>query len=73
MSIQSFILVPEPYFNEPGYEQHRGTPYGDQKSLLYNANIFLATIQWAIIDQLKNTSPCFREVSQSHVCMLLKL
>lgn len=24
MSIQSLILVPEPYFNEPGYERARG-------------------------------------------------
>ncbi|CAH1128208.1 unnamed protein product [Ceutorhynchus assimilis] len=26
VSIQSLILVPEPYFNEPGYERARGTP-----------------------------------------------
>ena len=25
LSIQSLILVPEPYFNEPGYERSMGT------------------------------------------------
>ena len=62
MSIQSLILVPEPYFNEPGYEQYRGTPYGNQKSLAYNATIYVATVQWAMINQLRNSSPCFKEV-----------
>ena len=65
MSIQSLILVPEPFFNEPGYEQHRGTPYGDSKSLIYNADIFVATIQWAMIDNLRQPSPCFKQVSTS--------
>ena len=62
MSIQSLILVPDPYFNEPGYEQYRQTPYGDQKSLTYNANIYVATVQWAMVNQIRNPSPCFREV-----------
>ena len=62
MSIQSLVLVSDPYFNEPGYEQYQGTPYGDQKSLTYNANLYLATVQWAMLQQLQNPSPCFREV-----------
>lgn len=66
VSIQSLILVPEPYFNEPGYEQYRGTPYGDQKSLTYSANIQVATVQWAMVNQLRNPSPCFKEVSCGH-------
>ena len=65
VSIQSLILVPEPYFNEPGYEQYRGTPFGDQKSLAYNANIYASTVQWAMVDAIKNTSPCFKEVRHS--------
>jgi hypothetical protein len=28
MSIQALILVPDPFFNEPGYERNRGTPEG---------------------------------------------
>uniref|UniRef100_A0A1X7VLP9 UBC core domain-containing protein n=1 Tax=Amphimedon queenslandica TaxID=400682 RepID=A0A1X7VLP9_AMPQE len=66
VSIQSLILVPEPFFNEPGYEQHRGTPYGDSKSLIYNADIFVATIQWAMIDNLRQPSPCFKQIILKH-------
>jgi baculoviral IAP repeat-containing protein 6 len=72
VSIQSLVLVPDPYFNEPGYEQYRGTPYGDQKSLTYNANLYVATIQWAMIHQLQNPSPCFREVPNTRVVTELK-
>ena len=36
MSIQSLILVPEPYFNEPGYEQEIGTEPGEKHSAEYN-------------------------------------
>ena len=67
VSIQSLILVPEPYFNEPGYEQSRGTPYGDQKSLAYSSNISVATIQWAMINQIRNPTPCFKQVCM-YVC-----
>jgi baculoviral IAP repeat-containing protein 6 len=31
ISILGLIFVPEPYFNEPGYERARGTPAGDDK------------------------------------------
>ncbi|KAI5706957.1 hypothetical protein M8J75_012873 [Diaphorina citri] len=44
VSIQSLILVPEPYFNEPGYERSRGTVQGTQSSREYNANIAQATV-----------------------------
>jgi baculoviral IAP repeat-containing protein 6 len=36
VSIQSLILVPEPYFNEPGYEQEIGTETGRRHSNDYN-------------------------------------
>lgn len=36
VSIQSLILVPEPYFNEPGYEQEIGTEAGEKHSAEYN-------------------------------------
>lgn len=36
VSIQSLILVAEPYFNEPGYEQEIGTEQGDKHSSEYN-------------------------------------
>lgn len=62
VSIQSLILVSEPYFNEPGYERSRGTTSGAQSSQEYNANICQATAKWAMLDQIRNPCPCFKEV-----------
>ncbi|XP_029667356.1 baculoviral IAP repeat-containing protein 6-like [Formica exsecta] len=62
VSIQSLILVSEPYFNEPGYERSRGTSSGAQSSQEYNANICQATAKWAMLDQIRNPCPCFKEV-----------
>lgn len=45
VSIQSLILVSEPYFNEPGYERSRGTPAGTQSSKEYNASVCQATVR----------------------------
>lgn len=66
VSIQSLILVPEPYFNEPGYERSRGTPAGNQSSREYNANICQATVRWAMLEQILNPCPCFKDVIQAH-------
>lgn len=62
ISIQSLILVSEPYFNEPGLERSRGAPSGDKRSRDYNANIRQATVNLAMLEQIKNPSPCFKEV-----------
>ncbi|CAG2055043.1 unnamed protein product [Timema podura] len=66
VSIQSLILVPEPYFNEPGYERSRGTPSGNQSSREYNSNICQASVKWAMLEQIRNPCPCFKEVIQTH-------
>lgn len=60
--MQSLILVAEPYFNEPGYERSRGTPSGTQSSREYDGNIRQATVKWAMLEQIRNPSPCFKEV-----------
>lgn len=62
VSIQSLILVPEPYFNEPGYEQYRGSSYGNKRCLVYNGELYCNTMKWAIIEQIRNPDPCFKEV-----------
>lgn len=62
MSVQSLILVAEPYFNEPGYERSRGTPSGTQSSREYDGNIRQASVKWAMLEQMRNPSPCFKEV-----------
>lgn len=63
VSIQSLILVPEPYFNEPGFERSRGTPNGTHSSREYNSNIYQACVRWAMLEQIRNPSPCFKDVS----------
>lgn len=62
VSIQSLILVSDPYFNEPGYERLRGTMQGKINSGDYNANIRQATVKWAMLEQLRRPSSCFKEV-----------
>ncbi|XP_040554476.1 baculoviral IAP repeat-containing protein 6 isoform X8 [Gallus gallus] len=66
VSVQSLILVAEPYFNEPGYERSRGTPSGTQSSREYDGNIRQATVKWAMLEQIRNPSPCFKEVIHKH-------
>jgi len=62
VSIQSLILVSEPYFNEPGYERSRGTPSGTASSREYDANIRQATVKWAMLEMLRNPPACFKTV-----------
>uniref|UniRef100_A0A1I8IEM6 UBIQUITIN_CONJUGAT_2 domain-containing protein n=1 Tax=Macrostomum lignano TaxID=282301 RepID=A0A1I8IEM6_9PLAT len=66
VSIQSLILVSEPYFNEPGYERSRGTVSGTASCREYDANIRQATAKWAMLEQIKNPSPCFKDVVHAH-------
>jgi baculoviral IAP repeat-containing protein 6 len=66
VSIQSLILVSEPYFNEPGYERSRGTPAGTASSIEHDANIRQATIKWAMLEMIRKASPCFKEIVQKH-------
>ena len=57
MSVQALILVPDPFFNEPGYERNRGTPEGDRQSRSYNEAIREATVRYAMVEQLKKPPP----------------
>jgi baculoviral IAP repeat-containing protein 6 len=66
VSIQSLILVPEPYFNEPGYEQEIGTEAGEKHSAEYNLDIRINTIKHAMIGQLQNPSQGFEDVIKAH-------
>ncbi|CAF2055249.1 unnamed protein product [Rotaria magnacalcarata] len=66
VSIQSLIFVPEPYFNEPGYERTRGTATGTAQSLEYDANIRQATVRWAMLEQLRNPPACFADIVRRH-------
>jgi baculoviral IAP repeat-containing protein 6 len=60
------ILVPEPYFNEPGYASMVGSEKGKRCSKAYNDDILLYTISHAMIAQLKMPSPGFEDVIHAH-------
>ena len=66
MSIQALILVPDPYFNEPGYERTRGTPTGDKQSRMYNEALREGTIKHAMLDQLKKPPAELRDAVLTH-------
>jgi hypothetical protein len=54
VSIQSLILVPDPYFNEPGWQAYKGTPQGDRGDASYNKNIRKETLTHCISKFLKD-------------------
>jgi len=69
ISIQSLIFVPEPYFNEPGWERYMGTADGDRRSKSYNVVIEKGTTQYAIIEQIQNPPEAWKDVILTHFRM----
>lgn len=66
VSIQSLILVPDPYFNEPGNESG-GNQTGRRKtSENYNRFIRNFTVRVAMLEALKNPEPVFKDVISRH-------
>lgn len=66
ISIQSLILVDEPYFNEPGYEITMSTPRGQSDSRAYNDKCRLDTIRVAMCGMLRNKSPTYEKFIEMH-------
>ncbi|XP_034246972.1 uncharacterized protein LOC117648556 isoform X2 [Thrips palmi] len=66
VSIQSLIMVAEPYFNEPGYDSLMGTVDGKSASESYNHNVKLNTVRLAMIEMLKYPPADFQEVIKTH-------
>jgi baculoviral IAP repeat-containing protein 6 len=66
VSIQSLIMVDDPYFNEPGFQGELGTPLGRQHSRDYNATVREATLRHAMGDALERPSPVFKAVVEKH-------
>uniref|UniRef100_A0AC35UCQ1 UBIQUITIN_CONJUGAT_2 domain-containing protein n=1 Tax=Rhabditophanes sp. KR3021 TaxID=114890 RepID=A0AC35UCQ1_9BILA len=66
VSIQSLILVNEPYFNEPGYEKSKNTENGRIASRDYQLGIQQNVVRWAILEQIKNPAKGFVDVIQNH-------
>jgi ubiquitin-protein ligase len=68
VSIQSQILIEDPYFNEPGHERGMGTSDGDNRTKTYNENIRLYTMSSTMHALLANPDlyPQFKDVILNH-------
>lgn len=56
----------EVYFNEPGYEEEANTEEGLLKNEGYSNIVKLATIKYAITQQIKNPSKGFEDIIRKH-------
>jgi ubiquitin-protein ligase len=72
ISIQALILVPEPYYNEPGYETQRHQKHVQKASAQYSANIRRQNLSVAILQPLQQVLagnyiyPEFADVVRQH-------
>ena len=66
VSIQSLILVENPYFNEPGYEREMHTIKGRKSTFEYNDNRRYNNIKWAINDNIEKPADEFKDVIINH-------
>lgn len=68
VSIQSQILIEDPYFNEPGHENSIGTATGNNCTKSYNENIRQYAMKSAMLDLLENPQlyPQFEDVIINH-------
>ena len=57
VSIQSLILVSDPYFNEPGFQHQQGTPHGTKQSENYNRNVRRMGMEVCVLPFLSYPSP----------------
>ncbi len=69
VSIQSLILIEQPYFNEPGWEREINSEIGKKKSNDYNEKRHPHTIKLAMIDMIKNPPKGFEDVVKNHFRM----
>jgi len=66
VSIQSLIMVDEPYFNEPGYEREQSTEKGERKNLGYSNIIRYGNLKYAIAGQLRSPPAGFAVPIRRH-------
>lgn len=72
VSIQSLILVEQPYFNEPGFEKSMNTLIGKNASKSYNEQIRLYTMKHAIIEYLLKPKNEWKDIMYKHFALKKK-
>ncbi|XP_031831737.1 (E3-independent) E2 ubiquitin-conjugating enzyme [Nomia melanderi] len=65
VSIQGLILVPEPYFNEAGFEKQKGSQEGRENSRMYNEMVVLKLVQ-AQTKLLQHPPAIFKDIIVEH-------
>ncbi len=66
ISIQSLILVDEPFYNEPGYEQKKDDPYVKEQSFVYKDNIRFQSVKFGMIEMIRNPLPSYEKFIKEH-------
>jgi ubiquitin-protein ligase len=66
VSIQSLILVEDPYFNEPSYERTMHTAQGKQASFEYCDDVRIHNIIIAMTNNINNPPPGFEDIVKEH-------
>lgn len=66
ISIQSIVMNPDPYFNEPGFEKGYNTEEGKIKSVKYNHPVRLNCMKWAMVDAIRKPVPGFENAILTH-------
>lgn len=61
--------MPEPFFNEPGFEVYLGTETGESRSKSYNKEVIKNTIKFAMLEQIQHPPPEFKEVIHTHFAL----
>lgn len=68
VSIQGLILVPEPYYNEAGYEKQVSTQQGYENSRTYNELVILKLVQ-SMTEMLLSPPEVFKQIVYSHFAL----
>ena len=68
ISVQSQILIEQPYFNEPSYESRNNTESGKESSRIYNCEKRLYTLMHAMYNLLlkPESYPEFTDIIKQH-------
>ncbi|KAF4660249.1 ubiquitin-conjugating enzyme E2 Ze [Perkinsus chesapeaki] len=66
LSIQGLVLVPHPYFNEPGFEGSMNTSQGSRASETYNQSIRSHCLRTAILNMMRKPPVGLEEVVRLH-------
>lgn len=69
ISIQALILVPDPYWNEPGFQKRMHTAEGKAAAFAYADSRRRDTIRFAMCEQLKSPPVGFEEVIKLHFAL----